>query len=211
MIYLYITRHGMTKWNEEGRLQGHGDSALTLQGQKDAKALSKVMKDYPIDTIYSSPLSRAYDTACLIFPNRKIIKDERLKEMGFGDYEGRYISELIELKDYDDLWNHPENFNRIHNGESYEEVIMRLQSFLDELRSLKEEHHIFITIHGMLYVVLMSIIKNIPKKDLVTLNRNIIRGGSLTIVSLENGQYQIISEVIDDHLEKVKTISYTKK
>ncbi|WP_052466482.1 histidine phosphatase family protein [Beduini massiliensis] len=211
MIYLYITRHGMTQWNEEGRLQGHGDSPLTTQGIKDAQALSKLMKHYPIDMIYSSPLMRAYQTACLVFPNRSIIKDERLKEMSFGDYEGRYVSELLDEEDYDALWNHPETFDRIPHGESYAEVYARLHSFLDELSSLKEEHHIFIAIHGMLYVILMSIIKEVPIKELTTLNRSIIRGGALTIVSLEEHSYHLLKETIDTHLDDTKTISYTKK
>ena len=211
MIYLYITRHGMTQWNEEGRLQGHGDSALTAQGIKDAEALAELMKQYPIDTIYSSPLKRAYQTACLVFPNRSILTDERLKEMSFGDYEGRYVSELLDLKDYDALWNHPEAFDRIPHGESYAEVYARLHSFLEDLHSLKGEHHIFMAIHGMLYVILMSIIKEVPIKELTTLNQSIIRGGALTIVSLENHRYQLLKEAIDTHLDEAKTISYTKK
>lgn len=211
MIYLYITRHGMTQWNKEGRLQGHGDSPLTKQGKKDAIALSNVMVHYPIDTIYSSPLKRAYDTACLIFPNRTIIRDERLKEMGFGDYEGRYVSELLEFKDYDALWNRPEEFERIANGESYLDVYLRLYSFLEELQEIKEDRHIFLTIHGMLYVILMSIIKEVPIKELTTLNRNIIHGGALTIVSIENQCYHVLKEAISDHLENVDPISYAKK
>ena len=211
MIYLYITRHGMTQWNEEGRLQGHGDSALTAQGIKDAEALAELMKQYPIDIIYSSPLGRAYQTACLVFPNRSILTDERLKEMSFGDYEGRYVRELLDLKDYDALWNHPEAFDRIPHGESYAEVYTRLHSFLDDLQSLKGDHHIFMAIHGMLYVILMSVIKEVPIKGLTALNQSIIRGGALTIVSLKDHRYQILKEAIDTHLDEAKTISYTKK
>ena len=81
---IYVTRHSLTLWNEEKRLQGWKDSPLTKQGIKDAQKLGEFIKDYPINQIYSSPIERAYQTTVHIFPNREIIKDERLKEMNFN-------------------------------------------------------------------------------------------------------------------------------
>lgn len=211
MIYLYITRHGMTLWNELGKLQGHSDSPLTKQGKEDAQRLSKVMEQYPIDIIYSSPLNRAYDTAKLIFPNREIIKDDRLKEMSFGNAEGRLIKELLNEKEYDNLWNHPELFDRFENGESYQEVYDRLIDFLNDIKQ-NNEQHVFITIHGMLYVVLMSIFKHLDRSELTKINRQIIRGGSLTIIKIDGLNYEIITEGNSDHLEPLKnTVSFIKK
>ena len=88
---IYITRHSLTAWNEEKRLQGWKDSPLTKQGKEDALKLGEYMKTIHIDQVYSSPLLRAKSTARLIFKNENIIEDSRLKEMNFGDYEGEYI------------------------------------------------------------------------------------------------------------------------
>ena len=211
MIRLYITRHGMTSWNEQGRLQGHSDSPLTRQGEEDAIALKKVMENYPIDAVYSSPLPRAYKTASLIFPDRTIIKDERIKEMGFGVAEGQFIKVLLEDPTYDNMWNHPEKFTRFENGESYQDVYVRLYSFLEDIKH-REDEHVFIAIHGMLYVVLMSIFKCLDIKDLVTINRSIVRGGSLTIVDINEDSYSIVVEGKEDHLKKLdKQINFIKK
>ena len=49
---LYITRHGKTKWNTEGRFQGTKDSSLNQQGIKDAYCLKEYSKDLNIDAIY---------------------------------------------------------------------------------------------------------------------------------------------------------------
>ena len=41
---IYITRHSLTAWNEEKRLQGWKDSPLTKQGKEDALKLGEYMK-----------------------------------------------------------------------------------------------------------------------------------------------------------------------
>ena len=72
---IYITRHSLTAWNEEKRLQGWKDSPLTKQGKEDALKLGEYMKTIHIDQVYSSPLLRAKSTARLIFKNENIIDD----------------------------------------------------------------------------------------------------------------------------------------
>ena len=69
---IYITRHSLTAWNEEKRLQGWKDSPLTKQGKEDALKLGEYMKTIHIDQVYSSPLLRAKSTARLIFKNENI-------------------------------------------------------------------------------------------------------------------------------------------
>ncbi|RWQ71090.1 hypothetical protein DR116_0024850 [Bacillus cereus] len=39
MIRFFITRHGETEWNLEGRAQGRKESCLTASGVKQAKNL----------------------------------------------------------------------------------------------------------------------------------------------------------------------------
>lgn len=211
-MYLYITRHGLTKWNEEGRLQGHADSPLVEQGIQDALSLKEYIKQYPIERVYSSPLLRAYQTATLIFDDQPIIKDERLKEMSFGIYEGLKVKKLLNDPIYYALWNTPEKFERIQNGESYQEVFQRLNDFLEDLKK-QPVSHVFITIHGMLYVVLMGIIKNLEVKDLPKINHHIIRGGSLTIVEMTDHSFNIIEEGTSHFLVPLKqtTVYKSKK
>lgn len=69
---IYLTRHGQTLWNIENRLQGRGNSKLTEEGKGRAEMLSKRMKNIHIDTIYSSPLERAFITANIIKGDRDI-------------------------------------------------------------------------------------------------------------------------------------------
>ena len=88
---IYITRHSLTTWNEEKRLQGWKNSDLTKQGLEDAKRLGNYLKNQSFDGIYSSPLKRAKETAQLIFPNNKVIIS---KEIGSEEsYDPKAASE----------------------------------------------------------------------------------------------------------------------
>ena len=69
---LYIVRHGETLWNREKRLQGREDIELSENGRKVARLTGEALMDTRIDKIFSSPLKRAYETACLIRNGRDI-------------------------------------------------------------------------------------------------------------------------------------------
>ena len=63
---LYIIRHGKTYWNEEKKIQGWADIELTEEGRKVAYDSEEGMRNIHFDAIYSSPLKRAYETACIL-------------------------------------------------------------------------------------------------------------------------------------------------
>jgi broad specificity phosphatase PhoE len=96
---IFIVRHGETKYNSEGRVQGGGlDSPLTTEGENQALLLSKYLKEqnFSCDFIYSSPLERSLHTARIVtsYMHKEIIQDALLKEISCGEYEGKLISEL---------------------------------------------------------------------------------------------------------------------
>ncbi len=69
---IYLVRHGQTRWNEEGRIQGHRDSELTDLGVEQAHAYGRLLarhlpheSDGPF-AIESSPIGRALATARVI-------------------------------------------------------------------------------------------------------------------------------------------------
>ncbi|HZK26078.1 MAG TPA: histidine phosphatase family protein [Thermoclostridium sp.] len=86
-----LLRHGMTKGNMQRRYIGHTDEPLCEQGIVQAQAVG-VIED--IAHVYASPMKRAIQTAKICFPNANlhIVKD--LREMDFGDFEGRTADEM---------------------------------------------------------------------------------------------------------------------
>jgi len=88
---IYIFRHGETDYNVNKRMQGWLDIPLNKNGIAQAKMLSKKMSNIELDCVYSSPLSRALDTAKIVAKDTKIITDDGLKEWNLGVFCGKII------------------------------------------------------------------------------------------------------------------------
>lgn len=208
---IYLTRHSQTVWNEEKRLQGRQDSPLTHKGIENALALKNYIKDMSFDYIYSSPILRAYKTACLLFEDGDIIKEERLVEMNFGMFEGTKITDIQKNSDlYYQLWNQPEIFDRIPNGESYDEVILRVKSFLKDLNKHNQDSQIFIVTHGMFFTVLLATMLGYEKKDFIKINQEVAQGCSLTLVNYQDNQFTIEYYNKHDYLLHISNTLYAK-
>ena len=87
---IYLMRHGETEWNVARRFQGTTDIPLNENGRRLAGLTARALKDVPFDAAFSSPLARAYETAQIMLGDRQveILKDPRLIELSFGEYEG---------------------------------------------------------------------------------------------------------------------------
>lgn len=88
-----VLRHATTGWNVARRLQGQTDIPLNPEGEAEAASWRLPS---PADTWprVSSPLGRARRTAELLQPAARVTIDSRLREMGFGRWEGRTLAEL---------------------------------------------------------------------------------------------------------------------
>jgi broad specificity phosphatase PhoE len=85
---LYLVRHGRTAGNAV-RYVGWGDEPLDEVGREQARVLAEQLAGEPIDVVYSSPLSRALDTARPLAERHGAplrVRDE-LKEIDYGAYQ----------------------------------------------------------------------------------------------------------------------------
>ena len=94
---LIIIRHGETKENKAGIIQGHLPGNLSKLGVNQAKRVALRLKDEKINFIYSSDLVRAFDTTKEISKFHldipvELVKD--LRERFFGEWQGRSKEEL---------------------------------------------------------------------------------------------------------------------
>jgi broad specificity phosphatase PhoE len=94
---LYLVRHGETAWNREGRVQGHLDSPLTERGIAQARragaTLAALLEGEPPVALVASPLGRTRHTTALMLEAlggriAEVRFDDRLKEIGWGRWEG---------------------------------------------------------------------------------------------------------------------------
>ena len=95
---ILIIRHGQTAWNTQKRLQGHSDSPLNENGRLQAVTLAEILRDEPLDAIFSSDLQRAYQTAYEIakIHNLPVHQDRSFRERCYGICEGMKDGEIRE-------------------------------------------------------------------------------------------------------------------
>lgn len=98
-----LVRHGESSFNLERRVQGHWDkSTLTEKGQTSARLVGDALSGMNFDVVYTSPLSRAKDTANIILsrlgnpPKAPIQITDSLKEINLVLWEGMLFTEVAE-------------------------------------------------------------------------------------------------------------------
>ena len=153
---IYLLRHGESLWNRQGRLQGHRDSALTAHGRRQANLMGQTLARLvgPADgfSMISSPLGRARQTADLVAramgrDPAGIEEEPRLREHGFGTWEGEIYADLKEL--FPDQWSAREADKwhyRVPEGESYALVAARAGAWLEEQ---PESAKLIVVSHGL--------------------------------------------------------------
>lgn len=191
-------RHGETVWNASKLLQGSADIELNENGRALAGETGEKLETVHFDRIYSSPLIRAYETACLIRGHRNIpiIRDERLKELSFGVYEGKNFSEL--LKDETDPFHHffkrPDLYRAPDKGETLEHICVRAAEFMKEViePSKNDFERIMIVAHGAMNKAIMCHVKQhgIDKFWSGGLQKNC----NVILINLDDTGYQVIDE-----------------
>lgn len=195
---LYIFRHGQTIWNAARKIQGSTDIDLTQEGIAMAKETAKAIENLELNAIYSSPLKRAYDTACILRGNRslEVIKDPRIRELSFGDLEGtgfEHIQDPSIDEKFGTFFTHPEKYHRPPNGESLEEVCARGADFIEDIRKkYGENDRVMIVAHGAMNKAMLKHIRGFEMKDLWygQLQKNC----GAVIVRLTDNDFEIIDE-----------------
>lgn len=98
---IIFVRHGEIRQHKEKIFLGQSDIPLSEKGRKQAERAGDILayRGIKVDKIYASDLSRAYETACIIAPKVNctgISKEEGLREMALGSWDGRFIREIKE-------------------------------------------------------------------------------------------------------------------
>lgn len=174
---LYLVRHGETEWNKEGRVQGHSDIPLNEYGRYLAEETANGLKDIPFGLAYTSPLSRAKETAEIILAGREIpiYEELNIQEMGFGAAEGMYCrgeNRGPGSDEFNKLFTDTENYKVPEGGESILQLMDRIQGFLQGLYENPElqDKAILITSHGATLTAMLNLIKE--KKDIAEFWKN---------------------------------------
>ncbi len=154
---IYVVRHAETDWNKNLRFQGQTDVQLNDLGREQALKLRPIMQQLQIESVYSSSLSRAFETAEIATQELKITiqKDDRLRETNIGDAEGLTHDEIVAKFGEHSLtkWrSYEERLLDFHfvNGESKRQMMIRARQVFLDIAQNSNRGTIAIFSHGMI-------------------------------------------------------------
>jgi probable phosphoglycerate mutase len=125
---VYVVRHGETAWSRSRQHTGTTDLPLTEEGRREVETLRPLLAGVRPDTVLSSPLSRARETAALCGYGHRMQIDRRLAEWDYGTAEGRTTAEIrCEVPGWS-VWTHP-----IEGGEQLDDVGERVDGLIADV------------------------------------------------------------------------------
>jgi probable phosphoglycerate mutase len=136
MTSIYLVRHGQTAWNREEIFRGRTDIPLDETGLRQAELAAEYFKEMKIHRVYSSPLSRAWETGCKIAQLHSLNVEplEGIIDLSFGNWEGRSHKE-IQRNDQETYrqWREEPHRVKLPGGESLDDLRIRAMASLEEV------------------------------------------------------------------------------
>lgn len=163
-MQLTIIRHTSVDV-EPGVCYGNTDVALRPTFPEEAERVRTQLEGMTFDKVFTSPLSRCTRLAGYCgYPDA--IRDERIKEMNFGDWEMRRFDEITDphLSEwYADYIN-----EKTTGGESFADMRERIKDFIRDLKN-EDYSHVAIFCHGGVMMQLMMLAGVADKETIFSL------------------------------------------
>jgi alpha-ribazole phosphatase len=176
---LYLIRHGATEGNHEKRYKGSIDVPISQEGIEQVKRTAEFIRlelqGRSLAAVYSSPLSRALDSAGLIAAPYGIepVVDNDLRERHFGIWEGMTWADIrgkypLEFQSWAD---NPLEHSPV-GGESSIEVRDRIMPVVEEIISRHGDEEIAIVAHGGVNRVILCHLLGIPLEHMFRIEQD---------------------------------------
>ena len=199
---LIIIRHGQSEANLNNRFAGLVDVSLTELGRQQGKHTAEFLKNEKIDAVYSSMLSRAYDTACYTakLHGLTVIKDAGVNEINGGDWENLTYPEIEEkFPEMIHVWRTNIGRTQCQNGENVVQVAERVYSAMESIAKKHPGQTVAIGTHGM---AIRAFCLKVWGYSLDEMHEKTswASNASVTYVDYENGKFTVVKYSEDQHL-----------
>ncbi|CEL51896.1 6-phosphofructo-2-kinase [Rhizoctonia solani AG-1 IB] len=164
---IFMSRHGESQFNVEGKIGG--DAPLSARGRQYAAALPKLVRDNIKDaelTVWTSTLQRTIETAAQL-PYTKLTW-KSLDELDAGVCDGMTYEEIEAAYPEDFEARDDDKFNyRYRGGESYRDVVVRLEPVIMEL---ERQDNVLVIGHQAIIRCLYAYFHNLSQEELPYIN-----------------------------------------
>jgi len=130
---VFLIRHGVTSWHDEGKVLGQRDVPLSAAGIAQAEATAAALDGIAISDVITSPLQRAIQSAEIIGQRFgiEVARDPRLTDFGLGHWTGQSYQDLEQNPEYQAFLADP-LAERIPGGESLADVRDRVVDAIEQ-------------------------------------------------------------------------------
>jgi uncharacterized phosphatase len=188
MTSLYLVRHGETDWNAQRRIQGSTDIPLNEMGRDQAETTGRLLARRDWDGVYSSPLSRAFETASIIAQEVGLEEPQAidaLVERNYGEAEGLNW-EQVESRFPGDT--------PVPGRETHAEVAERVLPALIELAASRPGESLIVVSHGGVIRSVLNVVDPGIKHGSIT-------NGSIHSFELIDGSLELV--VFNDPIDEL--------
>jgi alpha-ribazole phosphatase len=171
---LLLVRHAQPEEEARGRCYGTLDVGLSVRGQRKAQLLARTLDRVPLAAIYTSPRRRAVGTAGPLASVQGLtpIVDEALREIDFGDFEGRSYEEIE--RSHPELyrrWMETPTLVRFPGGENYERLRVRALAAMEAIRARHPGETAMVVSHGGVLRAMLADCLSMPSEAIFRLDQ----------------------------------------
>lgn len=196
MTRVYLVRHGTTDWNKEEIFRGRVDCKLNDTGRAEALALAEYFLKISLEVIYTSPLSRAEETAQAIAGGRglRVIPEPAFQDIDFGEWQGLPLKEVKEK--YPELyrdWRERPQSVTFPGGENLAVVKARAWEGLQRVVRENPEKNTLIVSHRVITKVLICAVLGLDDSHFWQIKQD-----TTAVNCLEHSRGLFVASLIND-------------
>lgn len=186
---ILLIRHCEVPDEYRGRYIGSTDVPLSEAGRAAARNLAPQLASFAPETVVSSPLRRAVETAELAAPGREIRFDPRLTEIDFGTWEALTFAEIEQRATPEELrcWSESPGEMRFPGGESFPAFRRRVDAAFAELLAGTAGEIVAVITHGGPAMRILATLHHLPAERQHEL---LPPRGSITVLNFYQGVFQ---------------------
>jgi broad specificity phosphatase PhoE len=205
MTRLVLVRHGQTDWNATERFRGRFDVPLNETGiHQAALTARRIAASWRPEAVYSSPLSRALNTAQAIAGpfSLTVRKLPELIDMDFGEWEGLSPDEVrARWPEILAQWYSAPHAARIPGGETLDQVRERCIRALERIESNHPAQTVVAVAHTDLNRTLLLVVLGLGNERLRSLKQD---NCAINEIEIHGSNYILASMNETSHLRERK-------
>jgi phosphoserine phosphatase len=198
---IYLVRHGETAWNKAKIFRGRRDIPLDEQGRLEAACAARALREIPLTAIYSSPLSRARETAETVAAGRglAVTVDDAFIDIDYGEWTEYWDTEARrKFGDQYRQWKESPHLVKFPGGESLDEVRRRAAPRLMELAQQYPTGAIALVSHRVVLKLLLCEAKGLDDSHFWNVR---LDTGAISVLEYEKGTLRVAVENDTRHLQ----------